>query len=109
MKIKNEIIICLVENMINLHFRSNPLMNLKIFETVHSLMNYTNLIDSCQAHLPAQCVSISNLFARSDAGVVIDSEPHPSRTCKTSFLFVHWLSMFTLAVPLFRLSLQQNR
>ena len=37
-----------------LHFRSNPLMNLYIFATVHSLMNYTNLIDSCQAHLPVQ-------------------------------------------------------
>ena len=29
----------------------------------------------------------SNLFARSDTGVVIDSKPHPSLTCKTSFLF----------------------
>ena len=26
-------------------------------------------------------------FARSDTGVVIDSEPHLSRTCKTSLLF----------------------
>ena len=39
---------------IYLHFRSNLLMNLKIFATVHSLMNYTHLIDSCQAHLPVQ-------------------------------------------------------
>ena len=29
-------------------------MNLKIFATIHSLMNYTNLIDCCQAHLPVQ-------------------------------------------------------
>ena len=29
----------------------------------------------------------SNSFARCDTGVVIDGEPHPSRTCKTSFLF----------------------
>ena len=36
----------------NIYIQSNPLMNLKIFATVHSLMNYTNLIDSCQAHLP---------------------------------------------------------
>ena len=36
-----------------LHFGSNPLKNLYIFfATVHSLMNNTNLIDSCQAHLP---------------------------------------------------------
>ena len=40
-----------------LHFRSNHLMNLKIFETVHSLMNYTHLINSCQAHLPVQYAS----------------------------------------------------
>ena len=26
-------------------------------------------------------------FARSDTGVVIDREPHPSRTCKASLLF----------------------
>ena len=29
-------------------------MNLQIFATVHSLMNYVDLIDSCQAHLPLQ-------------------------------------------------------
>ena len=29
----------------------------------------------------------SNSFARSDTGGVIDSEPHPNRTCKTSLLF----------------------
>ena len=28
-----------------LHFRSNPLMNLLVFATVHSLINYTHLID----------------------------------------------------------------
>ena len=29
-----------------------PLMNLYIVATVHSLMNDTNMIDSCQAHMP---------------------------------------------------------
>ena len=29
----------------------------------------------------------SNSFAKSDTGVVIDSQPHLGRTCKTSFLF----------------------
>ena len=29
-------------------------MNLKIFAIVHNLMNYINLIDSFQAHLPVQ-------------------------------------------------------
>ena len=73
-----------------LHFWSKPLMNLKIFATVHSLMNYTNLnlIDSCQAHLPVQYASyIEFILQKKKTGVVIDSEPHPSRTCKTSFLF----------------------
>ena len=32
-----------------LHLRSNPLMNIKIFATVHNLMNDTNLIDRCHA------------------------------------------------------------
>ena len=45
-------------------------------------MNDINLMDSCQAHLPVQYVS----KIKSDTGVVIDSEPYPSRTCKTSLL-----------------------
>ena len=47
----------------------------------------TNLINSCQAHLPVQNTSNIELFAISDTGVVIDSEPHVSHTCKTNFLF----------------------
>ena len=39
-------------------------MNLKIFETVHSLMNYTNLIDNCQAHLPMQYASNIELIRK---------------------------------------------
>ena len=76
-------------------------------------MHYTDLIDSCQAHLPvrygkgitttvpAWCVSAPasffdgqpknpmsiNLEHRTHSPEVIDSEPHLSRTCKTSFLF----------------------
>ena len=49
-------------------------------------MNYSNLIDSGQAHLPVQYASNIYSFARSDTGVVIDSEPHPNHMCKTSFL-----------------------
>ena len=37
-------------------------------------MDYTNLIDICQAHLPV--LRTSNSFARSDTGAVIDSESH---------------------------------
>ena len=47
-------------------------------------MNDMDLIDGCQIHLPLQYAS--NLFTRSDTGVVIDSKPHESRTCKTSLL-----------------------
>ena len=50
-------------------------------------MNYTNLIASWQAHLPVQYASNIKLTHRSDTCVEIDSEPHPSRTCKTSLLF----------------------
>ena len=49
-----------------------------------------------------------NSFARSDTGVVIDSEPQPSRTFKTSLLFAPWAVVFTLAVPLSRFTLRQN-
>ena len=50
-------------------------------------MNYKNLMDSCQAHLHVQFAS--NSFTSSDTGIVIDSEPHPSRVAhaKTSLLF----------------------
>ena len=34
-----------------------------------------------------RCVTQQNSLARSDTGVVIDSEPHPSHTCKASLLF----------------------
>ena len=47
-------------------------------------MNFTNLINSYQAHLPMQYTS--NSFPRSDTGVVIDSELHLSRTCKLSLV-----------------------
>ena len=70
-------------------------MNLLIFATVHSLINYTNLIDSCQAHLPLDTLRTSNSFARSDTDVVIDREPHLSRTCKTCLLFCFFLFFFS--------------
>ena len=59
----------------------------------------------------SQCNALqtSNSFARCDIGVVIGSEPHLSCTCKTSFLFASLAVRVTLAVPLFRFALQQNR
>ena len=58
------------------------------FGTVHSLMKDINLIDSCQAHLPMQYPSNIKFIARSDTGVLIDSEPHPSCACKSIRLVV---------------------
>ena len=58
-------------------------MNLKIFATVHTLMNGIDMIDSYQAY----ALRTSNSFVRSDTGVVIDSEPHLICMCKTSLLF----------------------
>ena len=40
--------------LIHLHFQNKPLMNLKIFATIHSLRNDIDFIDSCQAHLHVQ-------------------------------------------------------
>ena len=55
-------------------------------------MNGINMFDICQAHLPVQCASNIKLNARRDTVVVIDSEPHPSRMCKTSLLFA-WMAV----------------
>ena len=79
------------------------------FSTVHSPMNDTNLIDSYQVHLPVQYASNIEITARSDTGVVIDREPHPSRTCKTCLLFAPLAFVVTLAVAHFRFTLRQNR
>ena len=61
-------------------------------------MNDLILIDSCQAYLPMLRIRLEH---RVDTGVVIDSEPHLSRTCKTSLVFaplavgvLHWLFRF---------------
>ena len=65
------------------------------------LIARASLIDSCQAHLPCNTLRTWNLFARSDTGGVIDSEPHRSHTCKTSILFVPLaVRVHTLSSPL---------
>ena len=83
-----------------------------LFATVQNLMNYINLIHSC----PCNTLRTANSFARSDTGVVIDSEPHRSRTCKSSFLFaalavrVHTgcsaFPFYTPTKPLMRLNIE---
>ena len=44
----------LMTDMSNFSFSKQYLNESIDFASVHSLMNYTNLIDSCQAHLPMQ-------------------------------------------------------
>ena len=52
-------------------------MNLKIFTNVHSLMNYTNLIESCQTHLAVQYASNIELIRQKVTRVVIDKRDTP--------------------------------
>ena len=93
-----------------LHVRSKPPMNLLIFATNHNLMKDINKTVSC----PCNTLRTSNSFARSDTGVVTDSESHLIRMCKPSLLSaslavrVHigcpcsnWLSAFTSADYIF--------
>ena len=63
------------------------------------------------AKLTCRCNTLRTLnsFARSDTGVVLDSEPHPSHKCKQVSCLLHWLYVFKLAVPLFRFTLRQSR
>ena len=63
-----------------------PFINLQIFAIFHSLMNDTNLT-AAKLTCPCNTLRRVNSFPRSVTGVVIDSEPHPSHTCKTSLLF----------------------
>ena len=65
---------------------------------------------------PCNTLWSSNSFARSDTGVVIDSEPYPSRDWQWASSeshvqnkpLLHSLSVFTLAVPRFGFTLRQN-
>ena len=62
-------------------------------------MNDINWIDSYQAHMPGNTLRTSNSFARSDTGVVIDSESHEqNRTlvCSIGCLCLSWLFRFSI-------------
>ena len=51
-------------------------------------MNYTHFsLTPAKLTCPCNTFPTTNALARSDTGAVNDSEPHLSRTCKTSFLF----------------------
>ena len=50
-------------------------------------MNYTTLMTAAKLTCLYTTLRTSNSFARSDTGIVIDSESQPSRTCKANLLF----------------------
>ena len=64
-----------------LHFQSNPLQSFIASWITQIWLTAAKLI--CPWFMPWT----SNSFARSDTGVVIDSEPRRSHTCKTSLSF----------------------
>ena len=64
-------------------------MNLWIFATVYNLMKGINMIDSCQTL--ARTIRFKHRIHSPEVTqmltVVIDSDPHLIRTCKTSLSF----------------------
>ena len=68
-------------------FEAFFLMNLLILEPF--IVSWMTQIWLTVAKFTCPCNTLwtSSSFARSDTGVVIDSEPHPSRTWKISLLF----------------------
>ena len=85
----------------NSYFPPKPMVHLCILTFSKQTFNWTfrflqPFITSLITHVwltavklicPCNTLRTSNSFARSDTGVVIDSDPHLSRTCKTSLLF----------------------
>ena len=58
---------------------------------------------------PCNTFPTLNSFARSDTGVVIDSEPHLSRTCKTSLLFAPLAVRVQVGCSAFDFTFRLNR
>ena len=88
-----------------LHFQCKPLMNLEIFTTVHSLMNNINLIDSCRA------MSFEHRIHSPEVRLVLRLTVSHTRVARAeqASCSLHWLSAFTLAVPLFRFHSQTKQ
>ena len=70
-----------------LHFQSKPSMNRYFFQLLIASWITHIWLTTAKLICPCRTLQTSNLFTRSDTGVVIDNWPHLSRTCKTSFLF----------------------
>ena len=67
--------------------------------TVHSLMKYTQLIDSCQAHLSVHRTHSSEVTLM----FLLKASHTRVARAKQAPCLLHWLTVFKLAVPLFRL------
>ena len=77
------------------------------FVTVHSLINYTKLIDSCQVHLP--WIRFKHQIHSPEVTQVLWLTASHTWVAhaKQVICLLHWLSVFTLAVPLFGFTPQQ--
>ena len=92
-----------------LHFQSKRLMNLKIFANIYNPMKQINMIDSCQAHLPMQFASNTEIYSPEVTLLLwltlrCTWSPH----AKQASCLLYWLSPFKLAVLLSHFTLQQN-
>ena len=66
------------------------------------------LLTDAKLTCPCNTLRTSNSFARSDTGVVIDSEQHQSRMCKTSLLFAPLAVHVHTGCSAFLFTLRQN-
>ena len=91
-------------------FQSRPLMNLYSFATVHGLVNNTDFDWQLQSSF-ARAICFEHHNHSPDVTLVLwltASHTWVAHAKQASCL-LHWLSVLTLAVPLFRFTPQQNR
>ena len=73
-----------------LHFRSNPLWIFRFLQPFLASWTTHTWLTAAKLVCPCNTLRTSNSFARIDTVdtvVVIDCQPHPSRTCKTSLFY----------------------
>ena len=88
-----------------LHFQSKPLMNLKIFANVHKWHKFDWQLPSSHA----RAKRFENWIHSPEVTLVLWlTGSHTWAACaKQASCFLYWLSVFTLAVPFFRFTLQK--
>ena len=76
------------------------LMNLLIFATIHNLMKYINMINSCQAHLPIQYTLIYQIHSQEVILLLWLTVSHTwFAHANQAYSLLYWRSIFTLAIP----------